>query len=97
MPTAYDPRVIQQFADRLYLEARTVVGLATALGVVVGAFVGYVGGQVSGGMGAAGALTGVCILGLAGLAIGAHRAASLRLQAQVALCQLQIEWNTRRS
>jgi hypothetical protein len=46
------------------------------------------------GSGAA-AAAGVIALGVIGLMIGQARAFALRLQAQVALCQVEIERNTR--
>jgi uncharacterized protein (DUF697 family) len=92
----YDPAVIQKFADKLYAMANAVVAAWTIVGAIVGAGVGmmamnafrefdqrlcFVGG--------------VALVGLIGYIIGQGRSFSLKLQAQLALCQLQIEVNTR--
>jgi len=92
--TKYDPAIIQTFADRLYSQARAIAVIAALLGAIIGS----VGGKA---LGAAvdadngGALLGTLLLGAAGFAVGQARAFSLRLQAQTALCQVQIEVNTR--
>ncbi len=92
MTTRFDPTVIQQFADRLYSQARTLVVLYSVLGVLVGSIGAYAItrserlAMIAGGL-----------LGLLGFAIGQARTFSLRLQAQTALCQVQIEANTRRA
>jgi hypothetical protein len=67
------------------------------LGVLVGLMVGGV--VVSGieidGSGLIGAALGALLLGALGFKVGQQKAFALRLQAQVALCQVQIEANTR--
>lgn len=101
----YDPNVIRAYADRLYTTALLIMVVYTVVGCLAGAVVaaaifgayfnffhfglGVTSGQV---VPAAGLL-----LGLFGFAIGHTKAFSLRLQAQQALCQLQIEENTRGS
>jgi hypothetical protein len=87
MATQYDPAIIQKFADKLYSQANTIVSVWTFLGAVVGGACGHVLGN---------AAVGAVIIGALGFAIGMQRACLLRLQAQVALCQKQIEENTRR-
>ncbi|HEX3849856.1 MAG TPA: hypothetical protein VHW01_02750 [Polyangiaceae bacterium] len=99
MATKYDPTVIQRFADRLYEEADRIVNTYAIGGFIIG---GIGGGAV--GMSAMGAgaflvpgLFGAAILaGLFAIA-GYARGNSMRLQAQTALCQVQIEANSRRA
>lgn len=100
MATKYDPTVIQTFADRLYAEAEGIVTRYAVAGFLFGAAAGAsVGGAAVGGTTAALAL-GVC-LGALGAALAAYSAYAkvfeLRLRAQTALCQVQIELNSRRA
>jgi hypothetical protein len=97
----YDSGIIEKYAARLYRQARVAIVLYALMMGVVGVF-----GSASafgGGLSAfrsgspklvvpiAGGVLGI----LLGTAIGIARAFTLRLQAQVALCQVQIEKNTR--
>ena len=95
--TTYDPAVILRFADRLYVRAALSLVVSTVLGVLIGLVTAPFLLQ---------ALppplslscpewVPVVVLGLLGLAQGHERGAQMRLQAQTALCQLQIERNTR--
>jgi outer membrane lipoprotein SlyB len=92
---AYDPAVIQQFAAKLYDRARTLVWSYAALGFFLGSPVGV----MTAGM--QDAAVGALVSGVLGAAIGAamasERAFILKLQAQTALCQAQIEANTRQA
>lgn len=95
----YDPTVIHTFVERLYRQAKSIVVTATVLGVLVG----FIGGAALGNMNrdlrdasTMIMIFGVVIGGGLGYAIGQARAFALRLMAQTALCQVQIEENTRR-
>ena len=94
MAVQYDPNIIVTFAERLYQQARTIVVKCALLGGLVGVAAG---GTIlftdNNGTPLALALVVVCTL--VGAAIGQARGFTLRLQAQTALCQLQIEVNTR--
>jgi hypothetical protein len=106
MTTNYDPAVIQRFADRLYARARTIVIVYAVIGLIMGGLVGAIAVKTvlaqrsarttaearEGGLTFAFAAGGL----IAGVFLGRERAFSLRLQAQTALCQKQIEQNTRR-
>ncbi len=94
MSTSYDERIIQTMADTLYAQANSIVRTYTLLGLLVG------------GAGAAAALGErgtsplvIMVAALVSAAVGFQmaqpKAFALRLQAQQALCQLQIERNTR--
>jgi uncharacterized membrane protein len=103
----YDPNILQQHADELYKQAKSVV-FGTALSyairtaVVVGIImlvlynalpVGYDRGDQSNWVVA---LAVVTIFAVAlGIAAGRRKAFQLVLQAQQVLCQRQIELNTR--
>ena len=87
----YDGAVIQAFASKLYASAAWglflyPLFLGGAAGVSGGAFYGR-------GVGLAGLVAGA----LFGYYVASQRAFRLRLLAQTALCQVQIEENTRRS
>jgi hypothetical protein len=99
----YDARVIGEFAARLYARARSIVISYTVLGVLLGLVAGALagaralvaaGGDV-GGDNMVGIVIGAVIGGMVGFSIGTEKAFLLRLQAQTALCQAQIEANTR--
>ncbi|MFN8487767.1 MAG: zinc ribbon domain-containing protein [Caldilineaceae bacterium] len=85
----YDASIITEFAQRLYDQANLVLLLFTIGGIVIG---GGGGALLSPGI----ALIGALILGLIGYFIGQTRAFQLKLQAQMALCQVAIEENTRK-
>ena len=93
----YDPKVIQRFADKLYARASIAMVVSTVLGVIIGLMVGPFLFQ-SLPVRLAVALPiwiSPIVFGLLGFLQGLERAALLRIQAQTALCQLQIERNTR--
>ena len=93
----YDPDVIQRFANRLYGKAALAAAVSTVLGVVIGLVADPFIVQAL-----PDALAVRCparifalVLGLVGLGQGLERGFLLKLQAQTALCQMQIERNTR--
>ena len=81
MSVRYDPTMIRKYADMLYRHANSIIALACLIGVVVGAL--------------AFGIIGAIVLGVVGAAIGISIAFKFKLQAQVALCQVRIEENTR--
>ena len=89
--TRYDSKIIQTFADRLYSQADSVVIICVVIGILVGLGGGYGVGQV------VGAIVGAVIIGALGFAIGLSIAFQLKLKAQILLCQMQIEENTRKT
>ncbi len=101
----YDEKVIRKFADRLYAKAARVVFVYAFFGILAGLAVGWILGisepvaMMLWGTGydpqKLAMLAGAVILGLAGLALGLRRSFFLKLQAQLALCQMRIERNTR--
>lgn len=93
---SYDARVICRFADMLYDKASWIVFLHAVAGCVVGAMAGYL---LGGGFrlepviaAVIGGVVGVIV----GILLGEARAFWYRLTAQIALCQVEIEKNTRR-
>ena len=88
---SYDPKIIGIYANALYRRADWIVFVWTIIGAVFGAAIcGFYGGQ-------AGLLLGIVVGGIMGYSEGQSRSFFLRLQAQLALCQVQIEANTRPS
>jgi outer membrane lipoprotein SlyB len=94
MAIEYDAEIIKTFATRLYIKAQQLVRTATVAGVFFGLiFGGGAGASVD--LGLLGAFVLGAIGGVVGYLVGQAWAFNLRLQAQVALCQVQIEANTR--
>lgn len=93
----YDSKVIYQFAERLYKTADTTVATYTAIFGFVGLCFGGFVFALGGGRGIASfvALLIVLFLLWLGYTIGQEKAFQYRLQAQTALCHVQIEENTR--
>ena len=92
----YDAQVIVTFAQRLYKQAASIAATYALLGALVGAAIGAAVGNALGSWFVVMVVGIVVVAGLA-FAIGQQKAFSLKLQAQVALCQVQIEANTHRS
>lgn len=94
----YDSSFINKYARRLYARANSVIATSTFL---IGVF-GLLGGGTVGGVISDGANPpyisagiGALLFGFLGYRIGSERAFRIKLEAQVALCQVQIEENTR--
>ena len=87
----YDPRVIEAIANRLYAQADNIIAfwtLVCAAGIGFFCYVGL-GGSTTGGV--VGGIVGALI----GCAIGSEKALRIKFEAQMALCQVEIERNTR--
>jgi hypothetical protein len=89
---SYEQSVVEELASTLYVRARWLVVTYSVLGLVIGGA-----GSALGTGGDRPAIIGVVALAslLFGYAIGSERASALKLQALTALCQVQIEVNTR--
>ena len=104
MPTLYDPQILQDYADDLYKQARSIIMWTTikyglVCFVLSLVFVNVINGTQKGGMDSnlmvivVGVVT---ILGaLTGYGAGKLKAFQLKLEAQKLLCQRQIEQNTK--
>lgn len=93
----YNPAVIQEFADRLYSQAKNLVWTWGIRLAVLGFIVGTAGAAAvsrDGATMAPGAIVGL-VGALMGAAYGREKGFELRLRAQEALCLLQTEINTR--
>jgi hypothetical protein len=97
----YDPSVIEVFAERLYAKAASFVVGSVVAGAAVGAAFGAVpltslgsSWPVPSAFGFATLLVGGLAGSVIGYLIGEARAFAYKLQAQSALCQLQLERNT---
>jgi hypothetical protein len=96
----FDSTIIESFARRLYARASWVVLRYWFLYTMVGGIAAatcyyYLPAQVAQNLGAFIVLGTLVCFGLVGIAVGNEKAFHLRLQAQMALCQIQIERNTR--
>lgn len=90
----YDSTTIHEVAERLYSAATLTEVLWTIAGVVFGFPVGWLAG-IRFDQQATGLLLGAAFGVLLGYWIGHLRALTMRFTAQMALCQAQIEENTR--
>ena len=100
-PPAYDPKVIEQFAEKLYRKASSFVAGSVVIGASLGAAFGAVpltslgaAWPIPSYLGFATLMLGGLLGALIGYVIGDTRSFGYRLQAQSALCQLQSERNT---
>ena len=100
-PPAYDPKVIEQFAEKLYRKASSFVAGSVVIGASLGAAFGAVpltslgeAWPIPSYLGFATLLLGGLLGAVIGYVIGDTRSFGYRLQAQSALCQLQSERNT---
>ena len=98
---SYDPRVIEQFAEKLYRKASSFVAGSIVIGASARALFGAVpltslgdSWPIPSAFGFATLLAGALFGAVIGYVIGDTRSFGYRLQAQSALCQLQIERNT---
>lgn len=100
-PPVYDPKVIEQFAEKLYRKASSFVAGSVVIGASLGAAFGAVpltslgeAWPIPSYLGLATLLLGGLLGAVIGYVIGDTRSFGYRLQAQSALCQLQSERNT---
>jgi uncharacterized membrane protein YfcA len=93
MSVVYNEVIIQTFAEKLYQQADRIVATYFIIGLLIGGIVGAIAKDALN----SGILVIVFpVLGAAiGYSIASPKAFILRLQAQIALCQVQIERNTR--
>ena len=91
----YDVQIIRTFAGRLYRRAASLVALYSLLGMVVGAILAGAAWNLMGESSVWIPMAAWMFCGAVGYMIGSERAFKLRFEAQVALCQAQIEVNTK--
>lgn len=98
---SYEPRIIEQFAEKLYRKASAFVAGSVVVGAALGAAFGAVpltslgaSWPIPSVFGFATLLAGGIFGAAIGYVIGDTRSFGYRLQAQSALCQLQMERNT---
>lgn len=93
----YDAQVIVKFAEDLYRQAGSIAATYAVLGALVGFGIGaaVLGSAIRDGGALIGGALGAVLLGALAFKVGQQKAFAVRLQAQVALCQVQTEANTR--
>lgn len=100
MSVAYDSAVIVKFAADLYEKAKGIVIRWTIffllIGLASGAYLSKSTSAPNSPPSFAGLAIGGVIGAIVGYMVGSSAAFKLRLQAQIALCQVAIEQNTRR-
>ena len=91
----YDKRVIHEYAERLYAQAKSSPALYFFVGILGGILVfGEVGMMLMGSYDPIIIAIGVMTGAILGINAGRDRAMYLKLQAQLALCQAKIEENS---
>jgi len=98
MNIVYEPEYIKDYANTLYQQAKYVIPLHFFIGIFLGFFVfNAISIMLMDMLDFLIPSIGVLVGGVMGLQVGRNRASQLKLQAQLALCQLNIEENTRPS
>ena len=93
----YDPKVIEDFAQRLYAQSKSTTMRHFFIGLAFGIVVfGAVSDYLVHGFDALVVSLGAFIGAVMGYGSGQSKAFEEKLQAQLALCQAKIEVNTRR-
>ena len=92
----YDSKLIYTFADRLYRKANQLIIAYSVVGLLIGWLAGSLFNNAVAGRNGPSALVLAIVLAVVGYALGSEKAFQFKLQAQVALCQVRIEENTRR-
>ena len=87
----YDSTIIYKYAQRLYSKATLVIFLCLILGAALSSLAGYAIANEN----PQGGIIGAVVGGILGLIIGLELSFMIRLKAQLALCQVKIEENTR--
>ena len=90
----FDPTLLRTLAEKLNTQARTAVLVGIIAGAVTGGLFGFAASLIfmtSQSYLIPGAVVGAVL----GIVAGRRKTQALKLQAQMALCQIQIEENTR--
>ena len=102
MATHYDENVLQEQAERLYSQAKSIILITTVKYALIAFLIDIVGAVMyekinpnSGQETLFFIVVFTLVVVLAGVAAGREKAFQLKLQAQQILCQRQIEVNTR--
>ncbi|MEW5894493.1 MAG: hypothetical protein AB1650_01875 [Candidatus Omnitrophota bacterium] len=88
----YDPKVIQDYAEGLYNQSKSVTTCYFFIGIFAAIIVfGEIASLLMGGFDFLIVAIGVFIGGVLGIFAGKNRAFEIKLAAQQALCQIEIE------
>ena len=85
----YDAKLLREYADRLHRSASQTLVMYSLAGTVTGASVGLVSHDLEQ------TVVAAILVGILGYLMGKGKASRAKLEAQLALCQVQIEENTR--
>ena len=92
----YDVKFIKEYAGSLYKQAKSIVPAHFFIGIFIGFFVfGTISYKLIGDLDFLIVACGILCGGVMGYGSGNNKAVELKLKAQQALCQIQIEENTR--
>ena len=94
----YDEKVIQDYVEVLYKQARAVTSSHFFIGLLAGLIAfAQISTILIGGFDLLITSIGVLVGAFLGLGSGRSKAFQLRMQAQMALCQVRIQQNTRKA
>ena len=93
----YNPKVIQEYAERLHLQARDAVPMLFFIGLLSGMIIfSGITAWCKIGFDALIVSIGALVGGVMGYSAGQQKAFALKLQAHLALCQLKMEESVRK-
>ena len=90
----YDPKLLRALAEQLNAQARTAVVVGIFAGAVTGGLFGFAASLIFM-LSHSLLIPGAAVGAILGIFAGRRKAQALKLQAQMALCQIQIEENSR--
>ncbi|MDB6092731.1 MAG: hypothetical protein JWM32_293 [Verrucomicrobia bacterium] len=93
--STYHPDELRRLATQAHAQAKPAFVGGIAAGIVTGTLFAYAGMIIFASPYSL-IIPGAVVGGIMGVLVGRRKAQALRLQAQMALCQIQIEKNTRR-
>lgn len=91
MMVTYDARLVQEYAHRLHRSATQLVVTYAFGGAVTGGSLGFIVRDLQS------TVLATMLVAVIGYFIGRDKALRLKLEAQLALCQMEIEQHLRRS
>lgn len=93
-PLRYNPDLLQKLAEQTQSQVRPALIGGIGAGIVTGTLFAYA-GMIMFASPYSLTVPGAVVGGVMGIFVGRRKAQALKLQAQLALCQIRIEENTR--